>query len=439
MEYFDRYLGERVKNSNYVFSNGLGIKLKSEKFDGCSLKRTFLKDSKIKKSSFFQCAFTGSRFENTIFKKCKIKYVNFQFSTFMNCYFSVIKGKNLRGNNFDHCYFYKAVFSNVNFDGCSISCSHFIECVFDECIFNASTFECTLFQKCKFSNVNMAELNIEYSQFSHCILKNVVFPYTQLPYIIGFSDFQNNEDIRIATDNEILSFMDYQQGFEKLIDYYKYVKEQFPIANLYLFLGKADEAFSILKDELLQSLLKSDYRLIKHICRLATFNDTITPSKVKELFDLVKENLNKIESETQTLECLNNIDEIRRLILEAKYDKKMLKVIIETNIPSNDLDEIQSVIRKIEETISKTLPNSDCYSKSIEIRHNSPYELLVQLCNSLPEIEKLVSEFINVLPTIAEGLTIVCSSLELKDRIKKKRKQNPASTSHITKITIIIE
>lgn len=436
---FERYLGERVKNSNYVFSNGSGIKLKSEDFDGCSLKRTCLTDSKIKKSSFFQCAFTGSRFINTIFKKCKIKYVNFQFSTFIHCYFSLFEKNNLRGNNFDHCYFYKVNFSKVKFSGCSMSCSHFIECTFQECIFYASTYECCLFEKCKFSNVNMAELNIEYSQFSQCILENVIFPYTQLPYVIGFSDFHNNENIQIDADGESLSFIDYQLGFKELIDYFKHVKEQFPIANIYLFLGKADEAFNILKDELLQSLLKSDYRLIKHICRLATFNDIIVPSRTKELFNIVKDNLNKIESETQTLECLNNIDEIRRLTLGAKYNKRMLRVIIETTIPSNDLVAIQTIIRTIEETISRTLPDSDCYSKSIEIRHNSPYELFVQLCNKLPELEKLVNEFINVLPTIAEGLTVICSSLELKDRIKKKQKQNPANNSNITKITIIIE
>lgn len=439
MKRYERYLGKRVKNSNYLFSNGLGIELISENFNGCSLKRTHLKDSKVKKSSFFQCAFTGSRFESTIFRKCKIKYVNFQFSTFIDCNFTHFKKENLQGNNYDHCYFYKVNFKKVNFKGCSISCSYFVECNFEDCVFFATTFECTLFEKCKFSNVNMTELNIEYSQFALCALEQVVFPYTQLPYIIGFSDFQNKENIQIATDDKILSFAEYQTGFLELIDYYDHIKEKFPIANIYLFSGKCDEAFNILKEELSESLLKSDYRLVKHICRLATFNDKIPPVKIKELFDIVKEHLDKVEGEIQTLECLNNIDEIRRLTLEAKYNKKALKIIVETNIPSDDLNAIQSIIKTIEETISKTLLDSDCYSKSIEIRHNSPYELFVQLCHNLPEIENVITAIIGELPTIAAGLTVICSSLELKDRIKKRRKEIPVNNSNITKITIIIE
>lgn len=441
MESFEKYLGKRVKNSNYSFSNGLGIKVKSENFSGCSLKRTYLKNSKIKNSSFFQCALTGSRFENTEFKKCKIKYVNFQFSTFIDCDFLCLKKKRLQGNNYDHCYFYKVDFKKVDFNGCSISCSHFVECIFEDCVFFATTFECTLFENCKFVNVNMAELNIEFSQFIYCSLEKIIFPYTQLPYIIGFSDFQNSEDIQIATDDKILSFADYQAGFSELISYYKRVKEKFPIANIYLFCGELDEAFNSLKEELSDSLLKSDYRLVKHICRLATFNDKIATSKVKELFDLVKEHLDRIENEIQTLECLNNIDEIRRLTLEAKYNKRSLKIIIETDIPSDDLDAIQSIIRTIEETITETLVDTDCYSKSIEIRHNSPYELFVQLCQDLSEIEKVVNAIIEALPTMSAGLSIICSVLNLKDRIKKRWKKVPVpvNNSNITRITIIIE
>lgn len=438
MKEFEKYLGERVKNSNYSFCNGLKITLDSENFNGCSLKRTSLMNSEIKNSSFFQCAFTGSRFNTTTFKSCKIQYVNFQFSTFIRCdFFDFSKRTTLLGNNYDHCYFYKVNFYKVNFKGCSMSCSYFFECTFTDCTFRATTFECAQFQECKFLNVNMAELNIEYSQFMNCILNNIIFPYTQLPYIIGFSEFDYNANIKIAADDMILSFDEYQSGFEDLIEYYKFSNENFPIANIFLFKKNTATAFDILKRELSECLSKSDYRVAKHICRLSTFNDKIGISKTKELFKIVKKHLDKIDDQTQTLECLHNIDEIRRLTLDAAYNKRALKIIIETNIPSTDLDGIQSIIKTVEETISETLQN--CYSKSIEIRHNSPYELFVKLYQNLPEIEQVVNSIINAIPIVASGLTIVCSSLTLKDRIKKKCKKSLQGNSNITKITIIIE
>lgn len=158
MNKIENLIGERVKNSNFSFSNGLNITISSEKFEGCSLKRTNLKSSKLHKDIFYQCAFTGSRFDDTLFKQCTVQYVNFQFSTFNDCTFEkFMKKKILLGNNFDHCYFYKTKFEKVMFCGCSMSCSNFIECEFIECTFYATTLECTVFDNCLFSNVNMSE------------------------------------------------------------------------------------------------------------------------------------------------------------------------------------------------------------------------------------------------------------------------------------------
>lgn len=442
MKEIEQLLGIRVKNSNSAFSNGLKVRSESNDFCGYSLKRTNLKSSVLQKDRFFQCAFTGSRFDKTLFKQCDIKYTNFQFSTFDECRFEKIKNEKMLGDNFDHCYFYKTRFNHVKFNGCSMSCAHFVECEFLNCTFYATTMENTSFDNCTFTDVDMTELNIEFSQFMCCKLIKVSFPYTQLPYIIGFSEFNKNEDIHIIADNKSFDFNEYQNQFSTLIDYYKSVKEHFPIANVLLFQKNYEDAYDILRDELRKCLLLSDYRMVKHICRLSTINDQIESNKIKALFVEVKKHLETIQDTSQTKECLMHLDEIRRLTMDAKYNKNSLKIIVETDIASDDLSGINALVNEIETVITNTLPN--CYSKSIELRHNSPYEIFIQLCQDLDEIQKMVTAFIDVMPKIETCLSIVCSSIILKDRINKiknnkKRKKYIQEIARITKITIIID
>ena len=57
----------------------------------------------------------------------------------------------------------------------------------------------------------------------------------------------------------------------------------------------------------------------------------------------------------------------------------------------------------------------------------------------MDQIELVINEIMNSLPIVESGISILCSSLALKDRIKNRKNKSIHNKNYITKIFVIVE
>ena len=396
------FLSDKDVLNDSSFLGGGNTKI-SKNFTRKSLKRINVADIHFIKSKFKGSAGTGSKFTNTLFRSCDFTGSNFQYCQFNNVTFdtkTIIKGA-----NFSH-----SVFVGCHFDNIIIIESTLFDCYFEKCTFfnstiRTNTLENSTMQNCLIKNVDLAHINLEYMKFDNMTLENVILPPYQIPYIIGAPNYlQTTQDhVKVYTDNGDISIREYRNMYEDLAAHFYARKKYFPLANLLIASGKGQEAYECISLGIEEACDYFDFRMIKHYCRLACSNTEFTNLQLKNLFNQVVDLSYNNSWDINTLHFyMINIGEIKELLLNNSENKERVEFIVKTNIDKNDLVSVNELYNQINQIIRENCSTN--HVDSIELRHNSPYELYITCIDNLPNILLFVSAMYSLFAVGSKGL-----------------------------------
>lgn len=355
---------------------------------GISLKRSSINNVKIEKCEFVGCACAGSNYKSITFQDDIFDGNNFIFSYYLDCRFTnETPCFSFKNNDLSQCQFFNCIFINTNFQTSTISQSTFVNCKFINCLFDQVTFEDTKFDSCLFENVDMRETNIEFTFFKNSTYSNIYFPFYQFPYIIGAKDIlsSNNSDVFFVAGKRVVEATEYLELIKHLISYFLGFNELYPVANLLIIQDENKLAIDSILCGIDTALKADDFRMVKHFCRLGKFNSIISPEISKKILSSFDNALIRLKdhksNDAKYFKLLDaaiiHAGEVRQLLLTSVDSKQVMEFSINTNISSSDTKKINKLQNKLQRILDKYGDGAE--AKFIEIRHDSPYELFIQI------------------------------------------------------------
>lgn len=368
-----------------------------------SLKRINANDCCFNKSIFRAVAAVGSRFSSVHFRKCDFSASNFQYCNFDSNYFE--ENTFAIGANFSHSIFIECHFNNIDVKECTFFDCQFHGCTFSSSKINSITLENSLFSHCIIRDMDLAHLNLEYIQIDEISMQDVILPPYQLAYIIGGPHylFTTNDSVFIYTDNGKVSIAQYKKTLDDLLLYYHLQNEYFPMANIMIGLDKFEKALAYIQEGIREAFDYFDFRMVKHYCKLAISCGCFSHTQLKFLYDLITEISYKKKMGIKELHSyFINIGEVRELLLNTLDNRERVEFVIKTDIDKDDLSGVNELYNRINKTLK------DCCSPdhidSVELRHNSPYELLITCIDTLPAILVLIPAMYSLLSVGGKAL-----------------------------------
>ena len=373
-----------------------------------------------------------SDFKNLIYSKCKFEKVAFTNSSFYSVVFS---NCNLDGNSFACCNCYNSKFianKTIIFDGNNFSQSSFNSCEFLHNTFSSSAFLQTLFNKCvikntcvqsctmegsqfincRFENMDFGSANIEFIELIHTTLSNVIFPFYQLPYIIGIFDYTESEiqKIKLRVGKRTVYMKEYIMEIDDLILYYQQEKEYFPKCNLQILKGDIGNASQTLLEGVNASLDDLDFRMIRHFCRLASHHNLINEITTRRILKSLENYLASSKVPPERLnECIIHMGEIRRILLSGNSNSVTFNLNIRTNICKKNqrgMQYINSLCNEMNEALSQN--DFGQLGFEIAISNHSPFDIVI-----------------NIICAVGSLATIAQFIWQIIDRHEKKQNVSP--------------
>lgn len=369
-------------------------------------------------------AFSGSTFINVNFVNCHLKGNGFIGSVFKNVNFKSKRKLAYTSNNWSQSYFYNCGLHNAIVRSCTISQSLFLECEITKTKFSAITFENTVFRKCILKNIDMHDINVDFMEFDNCELLNVKLAFFRVPFIFGGLNALSGSTILIDQNEKEIYLDEYVKILPELAGYYEKVNENFAACNIYIYLEEREKALSNLRAGILRALAKSDYRSIKYLCKLGIIGNLIQDEYAKEILDNLEEIIfgsgkNDGDSNFAINEELLHYGEIRGMLLNRTLNKNRVEVSIKTKIQSEQQDDVNLLLNTIDDVLTGMNLGQD--KNYIEIRHNSPFEILVTyICQNLTTILGVTSSIISI---VASFLSIKAIYKKHKDASKNEKKK----------------
>lgn len=377
---------------------------------------------------FSDCKFTGVNLQSTgltasIFKNCEFNGKNFDFTIFDEALFIDCI--------FNHCSFKATSFCKSEFVNCKMYQVRLNACFFTDAIFNGFEFsDCEItdiiwenskFKKCIFDNVTLKKLNFEFTYFEDIHFNNTAIPFASLPFILGgFPYIVNTKDnifiktIHPSYSNQHLSKEQYLELLPDLLVFYQKTSNFFPLANVYLGLGNIDEGLKALTTGLEFWFGLHNYKMMYYFCDLANIYN-LSIFHRRNIFSTVEKcnswNLvnEKWDSQKQwnvhyckMRDCLLNSPSVPYVTLQFS-----------TSINADNYVLLAEFMQTIDTLL---LPQNGYYS--LEIRHNSPFELLYTFFADESVLFNAIVGIITIL-----GVCDQLYSNHLKDKIDKKKQE----------------
>ena len=215
---------------------------------------------------------------------------------------------------------------------------------------------------------------------------------------------------------------EYKKQIHNLIIYYHSQHDFFPLANIMIGLGEYEEAWGYIRQGIIESFDYFDFRMVKHYCKLAISCEFFSHTKLKVLYDLIADLSYKKELGIKELHSyFINIGEIRELLLNTAENKERVEFVIKTTIDKDDLEGINKLHNRINCILRECC--SAEHIDSIELRHNSPYEVLVTCVDTVPSILTLI-------PAIYGLLMVGGKTLDLYQKFEEIRRTHQQNSLH---------
>jgi len=335
-------------------------------FSLCNFNGIYFKSVGFTGSIFKDCIFNGGNLDNAIFDEC----------IFSNCTFINYK---MNGTSFCNAEFSNCKFDHLEFDVCSFSNAVFKGMCIDTCKIVNIIWERAKFNNCIFKDTKLEKLNFEFTFFNNVTFDNTDLPFASIPYIFGGIEYIKNtkDEFKIKTVHP--KYLNGQMSKEQYLDllpdmqfFYKNTFNYFPYANILLGLDNLEEGKKAILDGLKFWILLYNFKLMYYLCDLANiYNFSIEDRKIiyNEIEALSEHIYKQDEWEIQ-----KRWDEYKLMIRTCLLNSPNIpsfRIEFITSIGSNDYTSLLELIQGIDETL---LPQDSYHS--VELRHNSPFELI---------------------------------------------------------------
>jgi len=340
-------------------------------------------------SSFFNCIFnkinfSGTPAKNVIFRDCFLNHCKLTDSNFKYADFTGSK-LYLDGvaSSFDSSDFSDVIFYNANFKGCSFSESYFYNTQILNTRFIHSEFEGSIFEHVYSENSDLTLTNLDYSEFYHVNFSNVILPYWSILHIVrGFSEIVTTKVAKFATQDGThnIEQSQYIEEFRLMTPYFSSIGDYLALVNIYLFEGEKEKAYNAMLNGLIESVKHCRFGLMKYLCRMASLAQFFSKSQLREFYQTIEKHLNASSlSYIEYKNYLQELDSAKRLLIDCPFENDSMRITLHTSIPYNDYSKLSFTIKNIDTIINENAPNAISH---MEIRHNSPIEITIQISST---------------------------------------------------------
>lgn len=339
-----------------------GGHISKSQYEKCRFKNVFFDGTQGDSSKFIDCRFFNCKFEN----------VNFERSDF-SC--SIIENN----SSINSCGFTKSNFSNTNFNGVSIAGCNFIETWLEDTQIINSTFEYCNFENAMFEsvtlkNIDFSKVSLDYVEFINCSPNNVIFQFFSIIHSFnGLNLIKDNEKevfLKFPDSQNQISGKEFLLSLKDLKAYFYFKNDYFALVNINIFLGENSEAYNNIVQGLSYCFRKKDFKEIKYLCKLASKNLFFSKNQLIELYTLLcDKHVIDTMSYPEYRNYLDEMEGIKRLLVDNPYNFPQTKITIETDIDYSDTRNVSYVIESINKAYSLVSEQSSTY---LSIRHNSP-------------------------------------------------------------------
>lgn len=417
------HLTSHMKNKHY-YLHDRKIAYKdttiTEDYSTKNLNQAIFINCKFNSSNLSRVSFVNSKFFNCEFCNCNLSSINFRNSVISNCTFNA-------DNCFDNSKFGNCKLSNCYFIGCELNSVSFDEaticsCEFEKNIWNAVTTDLCKFDSCSFSSVVFKNMNFEFSVFRDIHMNNMKLPFPTIPYIYGGLQYliSTNDDINITSQHNIktgISKEEYLGELTNLEVFYSFSCNYFPLANIYFAQGKKTQGKAAIVYGINKAIENHDYRMIENFARLIKINSVFD---MTERYNLYYNTISRISAQEvisydDANRCLFNF----RTFLFNSGDDSSFHLSIKTDIESET--QLATLICKIEDIIRSTQISS---TYNIELRHNSPFELFVNLFSDYDSVCYLLGSLLLFLKGVDTVINKVFEYIKNIQEIQKQSIEN---------------
>lgn len=391
-------------NNGRAFLKGTHARYSGD-YSKLSMKRSFLKDCACEDADFDSVAFTGSQFQEVTFSGCNFANASIDFTLFYRCKLASDTGKTeLLNSNLTNSNIISCTLAEVDVCKSVLSNSLFKNTTFSKCSIQYSTFENTSFHHCRFVDMELRDLNLDFSEFLYPTFENVVLPFSQVPYTFGLlqslREAGRNIWISSKQNNGKISVSQYFDLLPDCINRYISQREYFPLANIYIAQGKHNMAFQAILSGIKKAGYEKDFRMLKYFCKLARLSSSCNQEALHLLYDYIYdyrhfEPMEPFEMRNYFL----YLGEIRNILIADNSNSPTLYFRIQSNICPEEKDSLTLLLESIDQLIGG-VPDQPIVNK-VELRHNSPYEILIIAIGALAALKLL-----------AEGLSTLCKPIK---------------------------
>ena len=383
----------------------------------------------LRETVFISCVFenanlrctglAGSIFKETTFLLGNYIDTNFQSCDFRNC--------NFENATLKYTSFNKSVFIDTNFNNCLLESVSMCDCRFVRCTFNNCKWtiriENTLFKDSIIKDTSFRSMNFEFSTFENIHTENIKLPFPTIPFIYGgltyLSTTDDNVSITSAIHESGISKDEYLRNcLKNLEQYYNYTQNFFPLSNILIAKKHYEQALICISKGLELSILIRKFRMLINYCKLLKYIPTITTDTRQELYIRLMNNISIANLDVFEQENLGlYLPQVTSILVEDSMNEK-ISVFFNTNIERNEINKIAILYSIIDDLL-----NNYC-TYSIQLRHNSPLNVFLQIFSNRENIEIIIATLNVVFLGIQAGSAIHSNAMqkELKSNVKDESK-----------------
>lgn len=399
-------LTEHMRNKLYYNPNPLkvnsGVKINSD-YSTKNLRQSFFQDCSFDGVNYTDAGLAGSLFLDSRFYESNLENTNLQSCDFRNCQFENIN-EGLKYTRFSKSIFTDSSFEQCIFHGVTMNDTIFTNCTISNCDWIPVSVENAIFKNTLLQNVKFKKMNFEFSTFDNITLDNVKLSFPTIPYIYNgltyLASTSDNVRVTSAKKEEGLTIEEYLEQLDNLSIFYKYTHNYFPLTNILICQQKYKEALGSVINGIELSIELRRFRMLRNYCKQLKYIHGVTMHQRQDLYKFILDKIAHIKFQNFEYANLNNyLPEVRQILLDDLSSDR-LEVSLSTNILSDNMDKLSLLLDVVEELLK-----GKC-EYSIELRHNSPWEIFLTIFSNKDNIALIISSFSMVFGAIQTYLAL---------------------------------
>ena len=359
----------------------------------------------INSPTFINCRFNGSIFdspagESTNLESCgffdctlhngDFRYCNFQDTIFTSKHGqSLIDICNFSYGNFIGTRFVQTTLTRNSFRGMLID-----SCSFQDCQFDSSGFERSNIRNCNFVNLDFSKIVFRFCNFDNVQFSNVTIHILDLAKNSGLIEQLSKvpSEVKIFYgDGKFTSLEEALFKLPGLTPYYLSNKEYYYAINILAMQNRLEEVWALLPDAFNHVIWTKNFAALQDLCSLIARIKKYNETQLQELYNIIKKQTVPEKLPYHQLKSYSTyMENIKSILLENPHGYPSATITIGTNVLPNNMDQLAPLLKAVETNLHDLLPE---VAPRIQITHHSPYDVIIFLYATLPELLRVCQMF----------------------------------------------